>query len=291
MDYNAIRFTKDPAELEALAASEELWIVYEVVDNPYTPVNALVALSKHSDFRVASHAVKNPRFPADAAVALLASKADRYFKVAAAENPNLPESVLLKLAKETTDSVMLSSVLNNPSSTYEIIEAALSNKKIVADGQYTYIGVSVLAGAKTSSNEVLELIHRLLPDQAYHVAGNRNASPNLLDNLAREALRPGKENDGLEVARSVAKHKNVLPSTLALLASHADIWVRTKVAWNPSTEPSVLVDLSNDATPAVRTAVAKNRNTPEDTLQKLEHDSSSQVRNGAAVNRLKNTRP
>lgn len=290
MDYLDIRSLTDPAKLESLANSDDYYTLMEVVKNPYTPEPVLVKLASEGSEQVAALTVRTQNFPAKAAINLIVNGASSFVMMAAAEHPGVPVELLLKLAIETNDDRIISSVVNNPAATFEVIEAALKNKKAY-DVAYPDLGARVLAGNKTTPSAVLDLIHRLKPHLAYDVANNRNASPALLDAIARQDLTGEDAVYPADAYRAVAKHKNALPSTLEFLSKHSDVWVRTKIAWNPITDDHVLIELSDDREPAVRKAVAKNKHTPESILRKLENDKSSQVRAGVAENRLKNSRP
>jgi hypothetical protein len=83
-----------PQQLASLASSKWGWIRLAVAENPYTPGNVLLKFARESSFLLAI--AKNPLAPTEA-LDLIAEKSDTYINKALAEHPNASESVLLQL--------------------------------------------------------------------------------------------------------------------------------------------------------------------------------------------------
>ena len=68
------------------------------------------------------------------------------------------------------------------------------------------------------------------------------------------------------VLANIAEHPNVSHTTLILISTDGDCFVRAVVAENPNCSPGILQRLSTDNTPMVRSKVWRNPNTNEEDL-------------------------
>ena len=128
------------------------------------------------------------------------------------------------------------------------------------------------------------------------IAENKNASGELLQTIGGlddKALHKkmwsvfdvmGENRHGLAVMRLVARHPNVLPTTLEHLALSSDDYVLGDVADNEKTSIETLIRLSQRKNYLIDWGLARNPSTPTDILSKLSYSDDEYTRAPVAQN-------
>lgn len=114
-----------PQQLASLAASKWVWIRLAVAENPYTPGDILLKFAKESSFLLAI--AKNPLAPTEA-LDIIAQKSDTYINKALAEHPNASESILLQLPTDCNQIIVERA--DFPNLPHSILTKLASDRKI-----------------------------------------------------------------------------------------------------------------------------------------------------------------
>lgn len=168
------------------------------------------------------------------------SSSDLNILKALASNPSAPSLIMEKLATIENDGIV-SSLSDNPSITPKALSQLLQNKSR-----------SIFSG--------------------YHLAGNPETHPDLLDVIAKADRPPY---CALEV---LASNPSIPVETLTMLANNNGPKIRARIAQNPSTPEELLYEMSEDESYEVRCGVAKNPSLSEELCIKLFTESASEYR-------------
>ena len=201
----------------------------------------------------------------------------------AAENPNLPFSTALELARNSSVGVKLSLIGqiyfgNTPPTSPQILEILAedeSERVRAAVAAYSHTPVEILVRlANDSSREVksklianlntpVEVLTRLGLEE--NLVNQRN--PNTPGIVLAHAVRNMNSKSLIDFIKHPVPGSQMLPETLAKLANNEDKEVRYLVAYHRNTPATALQQLAEDSYELTVFAVAKNLNTPPETLE------------------------
>ncbi|BAZ17354.1 leucine rich repeat variant [Calothrix sp. NIES-4071] len=304
----AIDATTSSEELRKLADNHNGAVRKLVASNPNTPPDLLVELFIEYPHQVLNNPViellllENPDFfkelyqnnpyifNEDALPSLFKEWAvncsDEGIRKNLASNENTHESLLVKLAKDTSVEVRCHVAGNhrtNPDTLKQLAEdkskkvrlAVAENKnipicallKLATDKSYE-VRSKVAAHTKTPSDILEKLIQDSNGIVRFGAARNPNTPQNSVNKLLEKLIRHD--------IRIIQEYK--LPqSFLEWAVNHQDTNIRVAVACNSNTPQSLLMQLAQDKEICVRTAVAKNSKSSRKTLTKLSQDENETI--------------
>lgn len=290
-----------PQQLASLAASKWVWIRLAVAENPYTPGDILLKFAKESSFLLAI--AKNPLAPTEA-LDIIAQKSDTYINKALAEHPkasesilwqlptdcnqiiveradfpNLPYSVLTKLASDRKIRYL---ILNNPNAPSFILDklANCSERRIQQE----------LAKEKNkNNNQQLEqfvgnvfISQNILRDEEINRCLELADNNGEIEKCIEKFLTKSHLRTCLEIAKNPATENYILER----LANYPNFWQSEIRSTHPSSRSTSLLNLpafsKNLNKPLkllhdLRCAVVSHPNTPSDTLASFAYDSGDAV--------------
>ncbi|MFM9991828.1 MAG: hypothetical protein ACKVOY_10395 [Burkholderiaceae bacterium] len=221
-----------------LALDDEKKVAWCAINNPNIPKSFLLALSKHyktKEVRLALAA--HPRTPIEV-LAKLAKDNDWEIRSSVAGNLSLTQPLLASMMCEGENEAVLSALLQNPSSSQELV-AALAKIIIGGDPHSSAWYLAESVSASTSVKLALQ------GDDVLHFCGKN-------PNITVLSRRP------TGVLFALCSDQKVEPSRIAKVAGSTDWLIRAAVARNTSTPPNMLKKLSVDTHPLV-TALANQR--------------------------------
>ena len=231
-----------------------LLTLVRLAENPNTPVETLVKLSKIVPVHVAG-------------------------------NPNTPVEILRELSN-SKDNITIEKIAGNHNTPIEILKELI--KKYITqdiddeddyDDEYDYddgedrkqkeLEAEIVSSAISNPNLpaiFIEEIFKTYPNYHYYIALNPNTPPEILAELSLD------NNEG--VRKSVAQNPSTSVDVLRELSKNENETVRCYVALNPNTPVETLVELSRDQDSEVRRYLARNPNTPVEIANKIKNTES-----------------
>ncbi|HLO49902.1 MAG TPA: hypothetical protein VK211_15905, partial [Kamptonema sp.] len=252
------------AILEQLAGDLELPIRRAVQYNPNCPTELILRVE--SQHNAAQDWNTDPQ-----QLAILAESSWSWVRLAVAQNPYAPPEVLVKLAGDTYEKIQLA-VARNPASP----EGAIA---MLANHPENSVRDAVAKHPKLREQFLLDLLNS--QDSSFDQVINRNPylPPSVLERLAQEP----------KYYNYLIQHPTTSGNILAEIRDRVNDLKRAEIARHPQVLASTLEQLAQDSNSRVRLAVALNSKTPEQLrsqlLEQLAADSRGSIRAGVAGDR------
>ena len=249
----------------------------------HTPASVLQAIGEraNNDQMLQTRLMKNQNAPIAGKIVKQTEVLDRSLLGLIAQHTQTPKALLMKLAIEDQDVMLLKAVARNPSSDAEVLDRLIEREPIKLAGD--------IVSNPAASAEMLETLYQqrdvyikssVLGHQRV-VAGSSLMSSGFMNKVQVDAgLRSGKgtlksQPDQLLLQRQLAKFD--LPMALLItLAQSEDSAVRAAVANNPAFVDVHL--MMADQAPAVRRALAARADLSINQMQSLSIDQDVWVR-------------
>ncbi|HEY9860440.1 MAG TPA: HEAT repeat domain-containing protein [Candidatus Obscuribacterales bacterium] len=286
--------------LQRLAQEPTLEPRLQVAESPLTPLAVLQQLAGDLELPIRLAVKFNPNCPPDLLrllegqhevasdwntdseqLAMLAQSRWDWIRLTVAQNPNTPSNALIQLAGDAIAKIQLAVARNpsTPTAALEVLGNHRSNLGAIAEHPHAseQILLQLLPEFKRTIAQRLNLPRRVL-EQLVNEDSDKNfySLPNYVierPNFPGEILARLAQDSSEYTRARVAKHPQVLVSTLEQLAQDPDAKVRLAVAQNSKTpEPlriQLLEQLATNADEQIKAAIARDPQTPVTILEQL----------------------
>ncbi|RUS95565.1 hypothetical protein DSM106972_090410 [Dulcicalothrix desertica PCC 7102] len=221
--------------LEQLAGDLELPIRIAVKYHANSPTQLIEQIEAQHE--IAQNWETNPE-----ELAVLGNSPWSWIRLAVARNPYTPPETLAKLAQDSSESIQLA-IAQNLAAPADVLDLLLNH--------YNEAVPKAIAKHPNASEDALV---KLFPRYKYYIVERNNLPASITIQIAKS----GNSNDKLKLIRD----PNTPGSVLAELTDYPDEW-RCYVARHPNLLVSTLECLAQDSDPSVRLAVFQNSQTPE----------------------------